>query len=114
VYPGSHAGALKNAIDYCGFDEFENSTVGLLAVSGGSVPLTALDHLRAVCQSLEPGVLPYQAAVPRARAVIEDQHVTDEDLQDGVLALGCPAVRFVNTEPDPTTFESEPNLGADD
>lgn len=72
VYHGSHAGAVKDAINYCGFDEFENSTVGLLAVSGGSFPLTALDHLRAVCRSLEPWVLPYQAAIPRAREVIEN------------------------------------------
>lgn len=60
VYHGSYATPLKNALDYCGaqessilgmpksslfehFDEFENTTVGLLAVAGGSFPLTAMD-----------------------------------------------------------------------
>jgi len=36
MYHGSYSSALKNALDYCGFDEFENTTVGLLAVSGGA------------------------------------------------------------------------------
>lgn len=46
MYHGSYSGVLKNAIDHCGFDEFENKTVGLLAVSGGAFPITALEHLR--------------------------------------------------------------------
>jgi len=35
MYHGSYSAPLKNALDYCGFDEFENTTVGLLGVSGG-------------------------------------------------------------------------------
>ncbi len=35
MYHGSYSSALKNALDYCGFDEFEDKTVGLLGVSGG-------------------------------------------------------------------------------
>jgi len=31
VYHGSYSSVLKTALDYCGFDEFENVTVGLLA-----------------------------------------------------------------------------------
>jgi NAD(P)H-dependent FMN reductase len=114
MYHGSYASPLKNALDYCGFDEFENTTVGLLAVAGGSFPLTALEHLRSVCRSLDAWVLPYQAAVPRARDVIEDGQFTDSDLEDRVAALGRRAVRFANIEPDPTTFESEQNVGAQD
>jgi NAD(P)H-dependent FMN reductase len=52
MYHGSYSGVLKNAVDYCGFDEFENTTVGLLAVAGGSFPVTALEHLRSVCRAL--------------------------------------------------------------
>ena len=114
MYHGSYSGPLKNALDYCGFDEFENKTVGLLAVAGGSFPVTALDHLRSVCRSVNAWVLPYQAAVPRAREVIEDGEWTDPDLEERVAALGRRAVRFANIEPDPTTFESGQNVGADD
>jgi len=41
VYHGSYSAPLKNALDYCGFDEFEKKTVGLLCVAGGSFPITA-------------------------------------------------------------------------
>ncbi len=113
MYHGSYSSPLKNALDYCGFDEFENATVGLLAVSGGSFPLPALEHLRGVCRSLDAWVLPYQAAVPKAREVIEDGAFTDGDLEERVAALGRRAVRFANIEPDPTTFESDQNVGAE-
>lgn len=113
MYHGSFASPLKNALDYCGFDEFENTTVGLLAVSGGSFPLPALEHLRGVCRSLDAWVLPYQAAVPKASDAIEDGAFTDADLDDRVAALGRRAVRFANIEPDPTTFESDQNVGAE-
>lgn len=113
MYHGSFASPLKNAVDYCGFDEFEGTTVGLLAVAGGSFPVTALDHLRSVCRSLDAWVLPYQAAVPRAREVIEDGTFGDADLEERVATLGRRAVRFANIEPDPTTFESGQNVGAE-
>ncbi len=88
--------------------------MGLLAVAGGSFPVTALEHLRSVCRSVNAWVLPYQAAVPKARDVIEDGEWTDPDLEERVAALGRRAVRFANIEPDPTTFESGQNVGADD
>ncbi|MDZ7702123.1 MAG: NAD(P)H-dependent oxidoreductase [Halobacteriales archaeon] len=114
MYHGSFSSALKNALDYCGFDEFEDTTVGLLAVAGGSFPVTALEHLRSVCRSLNAWVLPYQAAVPSAGDAIEDGEWRDADLEERVAALGRRAVRFANIEPDPTTFESGQNVGADD
>ncbi len=63
VYHGSYSSPLKTALDYCGFEEFEDTTVGLLAVSGGGFPLPALSHLREVCRAFEAWVLPHQAAV---------------------------------------------------
>jgi hypothetical protein len=54
---------LGLALDYCGFDEFEDTTVGLLAVAGGSFPVSALDHLRTVCRAVNAWVLPHQAAI---------------------------------------------------
>jgi NAD(P)H-dependent FMN reductase len=112
MYHGSYASPLKTALDYCGFDEFEDKTVGLLAVSGGSFPITALDHLRAVCRALDAWVLPYQAAVPNASGKIDGGEITDPTIAERVAVLGERAVEYANIEPDPRCFESEENVGA--
>jgi NAD(P)H-dependent FMN reductase len=112
MYHGSYSSPLKTALDYCGFDEFEDKTVGLLAVSGGSFPISALDHLRAVCRALDAWVLPYQAAVPNASDKIEDGEVVDPAIAERVAVLGERAVEYASIEPDPACFESEENVGA--
>lgn len=117
-YHGSYSSVLKNALDYCGFDEFENKTVGLLAVAGGSFPITALDHLRSVCRALNAWVLPHQAAVPSVSGAFDgeddDWSFTDEGTAERVATLGGRAVEYANIEPDPACFESAENVGADD
>ena len=112
MYHGSYATPLKNLLDYCGFDEFENTTVGLLAVSGGAFPITALDHLRSVCRSLNAWVLPHQAAVPRASTAVEDGAFVDDDLRERVETLGHRTVQYASIEPDTACFESLENVGA--
>jgi NAD(P)H-dependent FMN reductase len=112
MYHGSYSGVLKNALDYCGFDEFDTKTVGLLAVSGGAFPITALEHLRSVCRALNAWVLPHQAAVPRAHGAFDDGELADEGNRDRVRTLGKRAVQFANIEPDPACFESTQNVGA--
>ncbi|WP_226010062.1 NADPH-dependent FMN reductase [Halomicrobium salinisoli] len=114
VYHGSYATPLKNALDYCGFDEFEKKTVGLLCVAGGSFPITALDHLRSVCRSLDCWVIPHQAAIPRASNAFRGDELTDESTEDRVRTLGREAVEYANIEPDPASLESCENPGADD
>ncbi|MFB6135881.1 MAG: NADPH-dependent FMN reductase [Halobacteriaceae archaeon] len=113
MYHGSYASPLKTALDYSGFDEFENTTVGLLAVAGGSFPVTALEHLRSVCRALDAWVLPHQAAVPHSHDVVEDGALADEDLADRVATLGVRVVQYSNIEPDPETFEACENVGGD-
>jgi len=114
MYHGSYSSALKNLLDYCGFDEFEDKTVGLLAVSGGSFPVTALEHLRAVCRALDCWVLPHQAAVPNSHGAIEDGEFVDETIEARIDTLGRRAVQYANIEPDPDSFEACENVGAED
>ena len=112
VYHGSYSSPLKLALDYCGFDEFEDTTVGLLAVAGGGFPVTALDHLRSVCRAVNAWVLPHQAAIPRARNNFEDGRLVDDDIAARVDTLGERAVEFAHIEPDPPCPESLENVGA--
>ena len=113
MYHGSYSSVLKTALDYSGFDEFEGTTVGLLAVSGGSFPITALDHLRSVCRALDAWVLPYEAAVPNASRRIEGGSFVDESIEERVATLGLRVVQYADIEPDPHTFESDLNVGAE-
>lgn len=112
MYHGSYSSVLKTAIDYCGFDEFENKTVGLLAVSGGSFPMGALDHLRMVCRALDAWVLPHQAAFPNAHRQFADGELQDDHLRQRLDTLGMRVVQFANIEPDPASIESQENVGA--
>ncbi|WP_135534591.1 MULTISPECIES: NADPH-dependent FMN reductase [Halostella] len=112
MYHGSFSSPLKTALDYCGFDEFENKTVGLLAVAGGSFPISALEHLRSVCRALDAWVIPHQAAVPKAHSAFSDGAFVDDGLEERVRTLGRRAVQYANIEPDPESFESEENVGA--
>jgi NAD(P)H-dependent FMN reductase len=111
MYHGSYSGVLKNALDHCGFDEFEGKTVGLLGVAGGAFPITALEHLRSVCRALDAWVLPHQAAVPRASSAFEGGAFVDDGIEERVATLGRRVVEYARIEPDPSTFESGQNVG---
>lgn len=104
MYHGSYSGVLKNAIDHCGFEEFEHKTVGLLVVSGGPFPSPALDHLRVVCRSLGAWVLPHQAAIPQVRGAFDDDGISDESLRERVRELGEQAVAYAGFAPQPAAL----------
>jgi NAD(P)H-dependent FMN reductase len=114
AYHGSYSGVLKNALDYCGFDEFEDTTVGLLCVAGGSFPTSPLEHLRSVCRALNAWVVPHQAALPRVSSKYEDGELVDEGLAERVDVLGKRVVQYATIEPDPRTVEAVENVGAGD
>ena len=111
MYHGSYSGVLKNTIDHCGFDEFSDKTVGLLAVSGGRFPVSALEHLRSVCRSLNAWVLPYEAAVPQADSAVADGTITDEKLAERVERLGHRVVEYAVITPHQESFEGDENVG---
>jgi len=112
VYHGSYSSVLKTALDYCGFDEFENTTVGLLCVAGGSFPITSLDHLRSVARSLDAWVVPHQVALPKARSKFDGERLREADDVERVRTLGQRVVEYANIEPDPPCPESAENVGA--
>ncbi|QLH84412.1 NADPH-dependent FMN reductase [Halosimplex pelagicum] len=114
VYHGSYSSALKTALDYCGFDEFEHATVGLLCVAGGSFPITSLDHLRSVARSLNAWVVPHQVALPKVRTKFDGSDLREEGDAERVRTLGQRVVEYADIEPDPPCPESVENVGASD
>jgi len=110
MYHGSYSSPLKTALDYCGFDEFDGTTVGLLAVAGGGFPTPALEHLQSVSRALDAWVLPHRVAIPNADDAFEDGHLVDDGLDERVETLGSDLVDYAGVEsyPETTTACSVP------
>ncbi|AGB14683.1 putative flavoprotein [Halovivax ruber XH-70] len=79
VYHGSYSGALKNFHDYCGWDEYEDTTVGLLATAGGGSYGSTLEHMRATVRNVHGWTLPHQVGIRNA----SDAFVAEPDAIDG-------------------------------
>lgn len=113
MYHGSYSSVLKTAVDYCGFDEFEGVTVGLLVVAGGGFPTPVLAHLRAVARELDAWVVPREVAIPNASAAFEGGELVDDALDERVATLGRQLVDYagVDSYPEDTVACAVP--GAD-
>jgi len=96
MYHGSYASPLKTALDYSGFEEFEDATVGLLVVAGGGFPLPALEHLRESMRALNAWTLPTQVAIPNSHAATEAGRLADDDLAERVATLGRELASYAN------------------
>ncbi|WP_122088784.1 NADPH-dependent FMN reductase [Halalkalicoccus subterraneus] len=104
VYHGTFSAALKNALDYCGFDEFEDTTTGLLAVAGGGTFGPTLEHLRAVVRAVHGWTLPHQVGIRNASDQFDaDGEFVDEALEERVRKLGRQAVEYAFIDPEPIT-----------
>ena len=99
-YHGSYSGVLKNALDYCGRDEFGGKTVGLVAIAGGAYSSSPLDHLRVVARTIDAWVTPRQVAIQNASARFEDGELTDEAHADRLDALAEQLVAYADLDPD--------------
>ncbi|NEU55386.1 NADPH-dependent FMN reductase [Halorussus sp. MSC15.2] len=110
VYHGSYSSAFRNVHDYCGFDEYEDTTVGLLATAGGGSFASTLDHMRITARGVHAWVLPHQVGIRSARNKIEDGEIIDEDIEERVRKLGQQAVEYAFIDPDVTA----PDAGVDE
>ncbi|WP_121744161.1 NADPH-dependent FMN reductase [Natronorubrum halophilum] len=113
VYHGSYSGVLKNFHDYCGFDEYEDTTVGLLATAGGGSYGSTLDHLRITVRGVHGWVLPHQVGVRNASKkfeadpdAIDGRRFRDPGLQERVEKLGRNLAEYAFIEPSVTSARS--------
>jgi len=95
VYHGSYSGAIRNFHDYCSFDEYEDTVVGLLATAGGGSFASTLDHLRITVRGVHGRVIPHQVGIRNASERFEADETApdgrafvDDDLRDRVDRLG--------------------------
>ena len=113
VYHGSYSGALKNFHDYCGWDEYEDTTVGLLATAGGGSYGSTLEHLRMTVRGVHGWVLPHQVGIRKASeqfevdsSAIDGRAFVDPDLQARVCRLGEQLVQYAFIDPAVTSTQS--------
>ncbi|ELY35985.1 NADPH-dependent FMN reductase [Natronorubrum tibetense] len=113
VYHGSYSGALKNFHDFCGWDEYEDTTVGLLATAGGGSYGSTLDHLRITVRGVHGWVLPHQVGLRNASSkfeadpdAIDGRRFRDPDLQERVEKLGRNLAEYAFIEPSVTSSRS--------
>ncbi|WP_433628898.1 NADPH-dependent FMN reductase [Halomicrococcus sp. NG-SE-24] len=102
VYHGSYSSAFRNVHDYCSFDEYEDTTVGLLATAGGGSYASTLDHMRITVRGVHGWVLPHQVGIRNAYEKFEDGRFVDDDLEERTRKLGRQAVQYADINPDVT------------
>jgi NAD(P)H-dependent FMN reductase len=98
VYHGSYSSTLKTALDWCGFDEFEDTTTGLLATAGGGNYEAALAHVRAVVRGVHGWTVPHQVGIRKAYDRFDGDELTDDGLRERVEELGEQVTRYAHID----------------
>jgi len=99
VYHGSYSATLKDALDYCGKDEFTDTTVGLLATAGGGSYASTFDHLRVVVRSVHGWTVPTQVGIRGAYDKFDGDGITEPGLEERVRELGREVTANASVEP---------------
>jgi FMN reductase len=95
-YHNSYTGSLKNALDLCGFDEFEHKMVGIIGVAGGGMgAANAIAHLRAVMRGVGAWVVPHQVSISHSGKIFSGSGIiADEVLAKRLKKLGTDVVKY--------------------
>jgi len=93
VYHGSYGSTWRNFHDYCSFDDFEDTAVGLVASAGGGSYASTLEHMRSTVRGVHGWVVPRQVGIRNASSKIQDDTVIDPDTADRLDDLAAQVVR---------------------
>jgi azobenzene reductase len=88
-YHNGMSGALKNALDFLGSEQFAHKPVALLAVAGGGKGgMNALNNMRIVARGVAANVIPKQLVLDKHCFDQENDTLTkeSENLVDGLVA----------------------------
>ncbi len=89
VYHGSYSSAFRSFHDWCSFDEYEDTAVGLLATAGGGSYASTLDHMRATVRGVHGWVVPHQVGIRNASDRFEPRP-TDSDTTETADGVRLP------------------------
>ncbi|MFC4359572.1 NADPH-dependent FMN reductase [Halobium salinum] len=82
VYHGSYSSTFRNYHDYCSFDEYEDTVVGLLATAGGGSYGSTLEHMRSTVRGVHGWVVPHQVGIRKAYDRFEARGPATPDASD--------------------------------
>lgn len=121
VYHGSYSSTFRNFHDYCSYDEYEDTVVGLCCIAGGGTIATTLDHLRDTVRGVHGWAMPHQVGVRDAADRFERRETApddeaygaaaaydfvDESLRNRTLELGRRAAVYAERMPEFAPIES--------
>ncbi|WP_080506575.1 NADPH-dependent FMN reductase [Halolamina pelagica] len=73
VYHSSYSAAFRNFHDYCSFDEYEETVVGLLVAAGGGTIADTLTDMRTTVRGVHGWTLPTQVGLRNASSRFEER-----------------------------------------
>lgn len=88
VYHGSYSSTFRNFHDYCSFDDYEDTAVGLVAVAGGGSYGATLEHMRSTVRGVHGYVVPEQVGIRKGYEKFQGGELVNEDIEERLVALG--------------------------
>ena len=123
VYHSSYSAAFRNFHDYCSFDEYEETVVGLLVAAGGGTIADTLNDMRTTVRGVHGWTLPTQVGLRGASGKFEDRSrepdpdeigadadytFTDDDLRARTCKLGYRVGTYAKRAPEFIRIDDEP------
>jgi len=123
VYHGSYSAAFRSFHDYCSFDEYENTVVGLLVAAGGGTIAGTLGDMRSTVRGVHGWTLPLEVGLRGARNAFEERDrepepgelgsdsqyaFVDESLRARTCKLGYRVGVYAQRAPEFIEIEDEP------